>query len=223
MLSPDVGRPPGRQPSLGEEIANSLTHGIGLVASLIGIPFLVLAATDRGDIRIIVGSSVFAATLTLLYAASTIYHAIPPSRAKRVLQVVDHAAIYLLIAGTYTPFTIGVMRGAWGWTLFGIVWGLAALGILLKTLAGVRWPLGSILLYLLMGWLAVLALRPLAAALPGSALLWLLAGGLLYTVGVVFFLWEQPKYSHTLWHLFVLGGSGCHYLALLGYLIRPHS
>jgi hemolysin III len=188
------------------------------LASLIGMPFLVLAAARHGDVLIIVGSVIFAATLVTLYAVSTVYHALPPSRAKRVLRVIDHVAIYLLIAGTYTPFTIGILRGVWGWTLFGIVWGLAALGILFKTLPLPQRPVGSTLFYLLMGWLAVFALQPLAAVLPGPAIAWLVVGGLLYTGGVVFFVWERPRYNHTIWHLFVLGGSGCHFIALLWYL-----
>jgi len=209
--------------TLGEEIANSLTHGAGLLGSLIGVPFLILAAARHGDVLVLVGSIVFAAALVTLYTASTVYHALPPSRAKRMLRVVDHIAIYLLIAGTYTPFTIGVLKGVWGWTLFGIVWGLAALGILLKTIPLPWWPLRSTALYLLMGWLAVFALQPLAAVLPGPAIVWLVLGGLLYTAGVVFFVWERPKYNHTIWHLFVLGGSGCHFAALLLYLAAPGS
>jgi hemolysin III len=203
----------------GEEIANAVTHGLGLAASLILLPFLVGASASRGDLRLLVGCCVFAGSLVTLYAASTVYHALPTSRAKQVLQIIDHGAIYLLIAGTYTPFTLGVLRGVWGWTLFGIVWGLAAMGILYKSLLGLRFPRFSIWLYLLMGWLAIFAVRPLAQALPRAGLLWLLVGGLLYTVGTIFYLRDRPRYSHTIWHLFVLGGSACHVVAVWAYAL----
>ena len=205
--------------SLGEEIANSLTHGAGLLASLVGLPVLVVAAAGRGDAAHVVGCSVFAASLVTLYAASTIYHAVPPSRAKQLLRVVDHAAIYLLIAGTYTPFTLGVLRGAWGWTLFGVVWSLAGLGIIFKVLLGTRYPRASTIFYLAMGWLGVVAVQPMMAQVPAAGLLWLLAGGLLYTGGVAFYAWEHRRHSHTIWHLCVLGGSVCHFLAVLWYAV----
>jgi len=205
--------------SLGEEIANSLTHGAGLLASLVGLPVLVVAAAGRGDAAHVVGCSVFAASLITLYAASTIYHALPPSRAKQLLRVVDHAAIYLLIAGTYTPFTLGVLRGAWGWTLFGVVWSLAGVGIIFKVLLGMRYPRASTIFYLAMGWLGVVAVRPMMAQVPAAGLLWLLAGGLLYTGGVAFYAWEHRRHSHTIWHLCVLGGSACHFFAVLWYAV----
>ena len=205
--------------SAGEEIANAVTHGVGLLASLVAFPLLILAAVARGDSWYVVGCSVFGATLVALYAASTLYHAVPHGRAKRTLRVVDHAAIYLLIAGTYTPFTLGVLRGAWGWTLFGIVWTLAGLGILFKVTLGLRFPKASTLVYVLMGWMAILAIRPLTAAVPVAGLGWLVAGGLLYTGGVAFYAW-RARYSHTVWHLFVLGGSACHFVAVLGYAAR---
>ncbi len=208
----------GERPlSLGEEIANCLTHGVGLLASLVGVPLLVLAAAGRGDALLVVGCSVFAASLVAVYASSTLYHALPPSRAKEILRVLDHTAIYLLIAGTYTPFTLGVLRGALGWTLFGLVWSLAALGILLKTVFRMRYERAAMLLYVAMGWLAVVAIQPITAVMPFSGLLWLLAGGLLYTGGLAFYAWEQQRHSHTVWHLFVLGGSACHFFAVLWY------
>jgi hemolysin III len=205
--------------SSAEEIANAVTHGLGLLASLVALPLLVVTAANRGDTRLIIGCSIFGATLVALYTASTIYHALPPSRAKDVLQLIDHSAIYLLIAGTYTPFALGVLRGGWSWSLLGTVWGLAALGITYKSLFGLRFPRFSILLYLGMGWLAVVAIGPLMVAVPRAGLLWLLAGGLLYTVGTVFYLREYPPFSHTIWHLFVLGGSACHVVAVLGYAL----
>jgi len=203
--------------SRGEEIANSITHGVGLLGSLIAFPVLVISALSRGDALLVLGCSIFAVTLVALYAASTVYHALPQSRAKQVLRVVDHVAIYLLIAGTYTPFTLGILRGTWGWTLFAIVWGLAALGVLFKTVAGFRFPRLSTFLYLGMGWLAVVAFKPLAVALPGAGLAWLIAGGLLYTGGVIFYAQDYKRYHHTVWHLFVLGGSACHFLAIWLY------
>ncbi len=208
-----------RRLSLGEEIANAVTHGLGLVASLLGVPLLVGAAGAGHDLPLVIGTTVFAATLVALYAASTLYHALPHSRAKRVFRVVDHAAIYCLIAGTYTPFALGVLRGGLGWLLLALLWTLAGIGIVFKTLGGLRFPRLSTLLYLGMGWLAVLVVRPLAAALPAAGLGWLLAGGLLYTGGVLFYVWERPRYSHTVWHLFVLGGSTCHFLAVLWYAL----
>ncbi len=210
-----------RPQSRREELANALTHGTGLAASLVGLPTLVLVAVNGGGARQVVACSVFAATLVILYAASTLYHALPPSRAKRVLRIVDHSAIYLLIAGSYTPFTLGVLSGAWGWTLFGVIWGLAAFGILYKTLLGFRFPRLSILLYVGMGWLAVLAIGPLAEALPAGGLVWLIAGGLCYTAGVPFYLRDRLRYRHAVWHLFVLAGSVCHYAAVLQYATVP--
>src|SRR4029453_10155330 len=159
---------PERRLSVAEELANSVIHALGLVASLVALPVLVVAAAGRADAMHVVGCSVFAASLIALYAASTIYHALPPSRVKQVFRVLDHVTIYLLIAGTYTPFTLGVLRGAWGWTLFGIVWSLAAAGIVWKTLLGLRYPRGSTVLYLMMGWLAVVAIRPITAQVPAA-------------------------------------------------------
>lgn len=211
-----------RRLTLGEEVANAITHGMGLVASLLGVPLLLGAAGAGHDLPLVIGTTVFAATLVALYAASTLYHALPQSRAKRVFRVVDHAAIYCLIAGTYTPFALGVLRGGLGWLLLALLWTLAGVGIVFKTLGGLRFPRLSTLLYLGMGWLAVLVVRPLAAALPAAGLGWLLAGGLLYTGGVLFYVRERPRYSHTVWHLFVLGGSTCHFLAVLWYALpRP--
>ncbi len=210
-----------RPQSPGEELANTLIHGTGLAGSLIGLPTLILAASARGNARQVVACAVFAATLVILYAASTLYHALPASKAKRVLRVVDHSAIYLLIAGSYTPFTLGVLSGAWGWTLFGVVWGLAAVGILYKTLLGFRFPRLSTLLYLGMGWLAVVAIGPLTAALPAAGLAWLIAGGLCYTAGVPFYARDRLRYRHAVWHVFVLAGSACHYAAVLRYATAP--
>jgi hemolysin III len=203
--------------SLAEELANSLTHGAGVVASVVGLPVLVIAAAGRGDKVEIVGCSVFATSLIALYTASTLYHALPLSRAKEIFRVLDHAAIYVLIAGTYTPFTLGVLRGAWGWTLFGLVWSLAGLGIVFKTLLGFRYPRASALLCVVMGWLAVVAIQPMATRMPAAGLVWLVGGGLLYTGGIAFYARERQRYSHVVWHLFVLAGSVCHFFAVLWY------
>ncbi len=204
-----------------EELANAWTHGIGFGASLIGLPPLIWMASSRGGARYILATAVFATSLVLLYAASTLYHAWPATRTKQLLRTVDHIAIYLLIAGSYTPFTVGVLQGRWGWTLFGLIWGLAILGILHKTLLGFRFPRLSTIMYLGMGWLAVLAIGPLSRALPSAGLLWLVAGGLCYTAGVVLYARDHLPYRHTLWHLFVLAGSSCHYVAVLRYATGP--
>jgi len=207
-----------RVQSRGEEIANSLSHGFGLIAALVATPFLIEHAVRRGDAAFIVGASVFAATMVLLYLASTLYHALPVGRAKGVFRVIEHSAIFLLIAGTYTPFTLGVLRGTWGWALLGLVWGIAVTGVVLKALNRLTHPILTTSLYLLMGWLIVIAAEPLSERVPASGLLWLVAGGLAYTIGVIFFaLDSRLRYGHFIWHLFVMGGTACHYFAVLGY------
>jgi hemolysin III len=206
-----------RSQTLGEEIANSVSHGIGLVASLVAAPFLIGAMLRRGDAILIIATGIFAVTVALLYLSSTLYHAIPESRTKRVLQVVDHSAIYLLIAGTYTPFALGVLRGPWGWTLLAIVWLLAAIGVAIKATWGILWPRRSTALYLAMGWLAIVAARPFLREVPLPGLLWITAGGLAYTAGVAFFAADRLRYGHFVWHLFVLAGTTCHYVAILQY------
>ena len=207
-----------RAQSRGEEIANSISHGIGLIAALVATPFLVMHAVWRADTGFMIGTSLFVATMVLLYLASTLYHALPIGKAKRVFRVIDHAAIFLLIAGTYTPFTLGVLRGAWGWTLFGLVWGLAAAGVTLKAFERRSHPMISTSLYLIMGWLILIAANPLYARVPASGLLWLVAGGVAYTAGVVFFATDSRlRYGHFIWHLFVMVGTACHYFAVLWY------
>lgn len=207
-----------REQSRPEEIANSLSHGAGIVAALVGAPILLVHAVRHGDAAFIIGTSLFSATIFLLYSSSTIYHALPAGKAKRVFRVVDHSLIYLLIAGTYTPFTLGVLRGAWGWTLFGVVWGLASVGVTLKASGRASNPIFSTTLYLLMGWVVVIALEPLVARVPTPGLLWLLAGGLSYTAGVLFFAIDSKlRYGHLIWHCFVLAGTACHYFAVLWY------
>ena len=210
-----------RPQTLGEEIANSVSHGAGLIAAAAGLPFLFLRASRsaRGT-GAVVGAGVFAAAVLLVYFASTVYHAWPRGRAKHVLRLVEHAAIFLLIAGTYTPFTLGVLRGPLGWTLFGVVWTLAAAGVVLKTVAGVRHPNLSTALYLLMGWLAVVAIPPLWRGLPHAGFLGLILGGVSYTLGVIFYATDHRlRYGHFLWHLFVMGGTACHFIVVLRYTL----
>ena len=207
-----------REQSPAEEAANSVSHGLGLIAALAGIPFLIVHAVRQGDAGFIAGTCVFSATIVILYLASTLYHALPVGQAKRVFRVIEHSAIFLLIAGTYTPFTLGVLRGAWGWSLFGVVWGLAAAGVAMKAFVKTPHPVISTSLYLLMGWVVVVAAKPLIAEVPTAGLLWLLAGGLAYTVGVVFFATDSRlRYGHFVWHLFVMAGTICHYFAVFLY------
>lgn len=206
-----------RLQSLGEEIANSVSHGVGLVAALIAIPFLLVAASRHGSTAFIIGSSLFAATIVLLYLTSTLYHALARNRAKRVFQLLDHSAIFLLIAGTYTPFTLGVLRGPWGWTLFGLIWALAVAGVVLTAVGGLRYPVLSTCAYLGMGWLVLIAVRPLWLHVPVTGLLWLVAGGLAYTVGVAFFAAKRVRYAHFVWHLFVMAGTACHFVAVFRF------
>ena len=206
------------QQSAGEEIANSVSHGVGFLAVIAVTPILVLGAIPHGAASI-VGVSIFAATMAVLYLTSTLYHAFPHSPAKRALRVIDHGAIFLLIAGTYTPFTLGILRGAWGWTLFGTVWGLALAGVLFKVVGGrgLRYPIASTAIYLAMGWLVIVAIQPLWQRMPQAGIFWLVAGGVAYTGGVAFYALKRVRYSHFLWHLCVLTGTTCHFFAVIGY------
>ena len=203
----------------GEEIANWVTHGIGLVLSIAGLTLLIVFSSLRGDVWHVVSFTVFGLTLLMLYTASTVYHARRSGRAKAFLLKLDHAAIFLLIAGTYTPFLLTSLRGPWGWTLFGVIWGLCGAGAIFQLFFGARYRLTSTIAYLFAGWLIVVALKPLIANVPPGGLWLLLAGGLCYTVGVVFFLWQRLRYHHAVWHTFVLGGSTCHFLAVLLFLL----
>ena len=208
--------------NLGERLANVLTHGLGLILSIVGAAALMTTAIRYGSARHIVATAIFSFGLVLLYSASTLYHAIQASHLKRVLRSLDHSAIFVLIAGTYTPFTLVTLRGGWGWWLFGVIWGLALGGVILKIFLVGRFPAFSTGLYVLMGWVAIIALKPLLAAVSLHGLLWLLAGGLFYTGGVLFYLAKKMPYSHAVWHLFVLGGSACHYGAVMFYVLpRP--
>jgi hemolysin III len=203
---------------LGDEWANSLTHGIGLILSIIGFIFLIANPLQAEDHWKLLNFAVYGGSLILLYAASTCYHAIKRPQLKKVLRLVDHCAIYLLIAGTYTPFTIFVLEGVWGWTLFTIVWGLACLGITFKTLFKHRFSALSTTVYLLMGWMVIIAAEPLMSRFHISGLCWVLAGGLCYTLGVIFYILDKRRFYHAIWHLFVLVGSFCHYCAIFFYI-----
>ncbi len=196
-----------------EEMANTLTHGFGTLCGIASTAVLVTLAVLRGDLFHIIGAAVFGATLILLYTASTLYHAAPAQHVKRRLRVVDHASIYLLIAGTYTPFTLAGLRGGWGWTLFGVVWGLAAAGVVFKLFFTGRFRRISTTIYLAMGWLVVIAAKPVIEALPGATLLWLAIGGLAYTGGVFFYANRRIPYGHAIWHLCVMAGSTAHVVA----------
>jgi hemolysin III len=199
----------------GEELANSITHAAGFALSMAGFVMLIYLAATRGTARHIVSCAIYGATLISVYAASTLYHAIPSARAKRVLRILDHSAIYLLIAGTYTPFLLINLRGAWGWSLFGVIWGLAAAGIVLKVWFVEHFAILSTVIYIAMGWLAVIAAKPLLAAIPRNGIAWLLAGGVMYTAGVVFYASKRIRFGHVIWHVFVMAGSACHYVAVL--------
>src|SRR3982751_1324484 len=202
--------------SRGEELANAISHGIGLVAALIGTPVLLLGARNSGNAGFFVGTIIFAVTMLVLYLGSTLYHAWPQTRGKSVLQVLDHSAIFLLIAGTYAPFLLGPLRGFWGWTMLALIWAVAIFGIMMKATRGTsRYPKLGLSLYLGMGWLPLIAISPLAWVIPAPALFWLLAGGIAYTTGVLFFVNNRLRYAHSVWHLFVLAGTSCHFLALL--------
>jgi hemolysin III len=207
-----------RPQSTTEEIANSLSHGLGFLIALAAAPVLIVATARQGNTANIVGACVFAVTMVMLYLSSAVYHATPPSRAKHLLAKLDHSAIYLFIAGSYTPFALGVLDGPWGWTLFGLVWGIAAIGLALKLFDRLSHPWLSTGLYLAMGWLVVIAAVPLLERVSAAGVAWLVAGGIAYTAGVAFFLTDaRIKFGHFVWHLFVLAGTTCHFFAVLWY------
>lgn len=205
-----------------EEFANCVTHGIGLGLSVAGFAALLVLAIVRGGAWQIVSCAIYGVSLICVYASSTLYHGLRSLRVKHILKVFDHSAIFLLIAGTYTPFLLVNLRGGWGWSLLGIVWGLAAAGIVLKVWFVDRHPILATGGYVLMGWLALIAVKPLFHAVPTIGLIWLLAGGLMYTVGVVFYAWKRIPYNHVIWHLFVMAGSACHYFAVV-YSVIPQA
>lgn len=205
--------------SHAEEIASAVTHALGTVLSVVALVMMLMVS--RGDAFRTVSSAIFGGTLVMLYLSSTLYHAASCPRKKVILQALDHACIYLLIAGSYTPLTLVALRGPWGWTLFGVVWLLAIAGVLLKILIrGRRDTWWSTALYLAMGWLAVVAFGPMFRALSPAGIAWLVAGGVCYSFGVVFFVWHKLRFNHAIWHLFVLAGSLCHVVATIGHILR---
>lgn len=205
--------------SLGEEIANSVTHGVGAALSVAGLILLVVLSANDGDVWRVVSFSVYGSTLVILYLASTLYHGFQNPRVKRVFRVFDHASIYLLIAGSYTPVLLVSMRGAWGWSLFGVVWGLALLGVAFKVIFIGRYEVLATVAFVLMGWLVVIAFKEMLVRVPPGGIALLIAGGLVYTLGVIFYAWEKLPFNHAIWHLFVLGGSICHFFAVLFYIL----
>ncbi len=218
IRDPESGK---RHQSLGEEIANSVSHGLGLLMALVGIPSLLEQAARTGDRVFLAANSIFVSSIVLLYLTSTLYHALPRGQAKHVFRIIEHIAIFFLIAGTYTPFTLGVLRGPWGWTLFGLIWVLALAGVTLKLVRGVRHPIISTTLYLLMGWVVLIAVRPLWLRMPHMGFVWILLGGVAYSAGVVFYAIDyRMRYSHFIWHLFVLAGTVLHYFAVFWYAGR---
>ncbi|MBL8326290.1 MAG: hemolysin III family protein [Rubrivivax sp.] len=215
-----AGRAPAaaRAQSLGEEVANAVSHGLGFLLAVASLPILVWTAARHGAAADVVGASIFAGTMVLLYLVSTVYHALPAGVAKRWLCRLDHAAIYVFIAGTYTPFTLGAMHGAWGWALFGVVWGMAAFGVTVKLLDRLQHPWVSTGLYVAMGWVVVVAAPWMAERIAVAGLAWLVAGGACYTLGAIVFLFDhRVRYAHFVFHVFVLAGSCCHFFAALWY------
>lgn len=219
LSDPHTRRPASMDYSHSEEIANSVTHGLGTILSLGGTGVLVVQASISGDPWKIVSASIYGLSLVTLYLMSTLYHSARSARAKHIFKILDHTAIYLLIAGTYTPFTLVSIRGGWGWSLFGVLWGLSIAGIFFKIVWIGRLKKLSLAIYLIMGWLIVIAIKPILTHVPPGGLLWLLAGGCAYTFGVVFYIWKSLPYHHAIWHLFVLGGSICHFFAVLYYVL----
>ncbi len=207
------------QYSPGEEIANSVTHGIGIVLAIAALGILATFSGLYGNVWHIVSVCVYATTLILLYTASTLYHSIQHPRAKSILQTLDHSAIFLLIAGTYTPFTLVSLRGPWGWSLFGVIWGLAVLGLFFQLSNLKHWRTASMILYICMGWVVIVAIKPLIANVDTGGIVFLVLGGVAYTSGVLFYKQKKLKYHHAVWHLFVLAGSILHFVAILMYVL----
>lgn len=202
-----------------EEWANVITHGIGLCLSLIGFIVLIVVTQRHDDALHMISCGIFGGSLVLLYAASTLYHSFQSERLKHFFKIVDHCAIYLLIAGTYTPFTLLVLEDVWGQSLFCIIWSLAVIGILFKLFFVNKFKVLSTLIYLLMGWLVLFAIEPLVVSLSYEGLCWLISGGIFYSAGVIFFINEKPRFNHAIWHLFVLGGSICHFVSVFLYVL----
>lgn len=211
--------PAARPYSLAEEVASSVTHGLGVILSITALIVLATLAARSGDTWRLVSFSIYGSTLIIMYLSSALYHSFQKPEVKKVLRYLDHSAIYLLIAGTYTPFTLVTLRGPWGWTIFGLVWSFAFVGLLMTVMGAGRSRLLASLIYIGMGWIIVIAIKPLVETIPPGGLAWLVAGGLFYTLGVIFYVWKKLPFNHAIWHLFVLGGSLCHFLAILLYVL----
>jgi hemolysin III len=216
---PSAAGAPGRPYSRGEEVARWVNHGLGLLLSVVGLTLLIVFASLRGDAWHVVSFTVFGLTLLLLYIFAILHHASRSDRGKRLFLKLDRSAMFLLIAGTYTPFLLTCLRGPWGWTMFGVIWGLSGAGVAYQFFWGGRFGLISTLAYLFVGWLMVIAIKPLVAALPVGALWLLLAGGVCYSIGVVFYRWQRLRYHHIYWNSCILGGSACHVIAMLLFLL----
>ena len=211
-----------REQSRGEELANSISHSVGLIAAIIATPFLLIKISGEDDTVLFVGVLIFACAILFQYASSALYHALPKGRSKQVMRTIEHSAIFVLIAGTYTPFTLGILRDSWGTALCILVWALAVVGVVLKSSNRLFHPRLSNALFLLMGWLIIVAVKPMLESVPPAGLLWLLAGGIAYTVGVIFYAASaRVRYAHFAWHLFVMAGTGCHFIAVYGYSAVP--
>lgn len=204
-----------------EELFNSITHGIGALISLAGLVLLIVFSTLYGDPSHIVSCTIFGCTLVMLYTASTLYHSFRKPNLKHIFKILDHSCIYFLIAGTYTPFLLVTLKGRLGWSLFAIIWSLTVIGVLFKVFFIHRFQIISTIAYILMGWIVIFAIKPLVQALPGDGLVLLVCGGLAYTLGTAFYVWKKLPFNHGIWHLFVLGGSACHFFAIMFYVIPP--
>lgn len=202
-----------------EELANTITHGLGILLSISGLILMIAFSLRNGNGYHIVSSSIFGSSLVLLYSMSTSYHLVTTPKLKKVFRALDHSSIFLLIAGTYTPFTLVSLKGGWGWTLFGLVWGFALVGIVVETITSQKLKRLSLFLYLVMGWLIVIAVKPLLQSVAPEGLMLLAGGGLCYTFGVIFYVWKSLTYNHAIWHLFVLAGSVLHFFAIFFYVI----
>lgn len=206
-----------------EEILNSITHGAGMLISIAGLVFLIVFSSLYGQASHIASCTIFGISLVLLYTASTLYHSFRKPDIKKVFKIMDHSCIYVLIAGTYTPFMIVLVRGVLGWTIFAVIWSLTVLGIIFKSFFVNRFKIVSTVAYILMGWLVIFAIKPLVQTLPVNGIAWLFAGGIAYTLGTIFYAWKKLPFNHAIWHLFVLAGSTCHFMAVLFYVIPVRS
>ncbi|MBN1407237.1 MAG: hemolysin III family protein [Calditrichaceae bacterium] len=202
-----------------EEIANSITHGIGTALGIAGLSLLVVMAAKQNDVWKIVSFSIYGSTLIILYLASTLYHSFRNEKIKSMLKIIDHASIYILIAGTYTPFMLINLRGPWGWSIFGSIWGMAILGIFFKVFFIGKAKKLSLIVYVFMGWLCMIALKEMLIKIPTGGMIWLAVGGLFYTLGIIFYIWRKLPYNHAVWHLFVLAGSISHYFSVFFYIL----